>query len=180
MKPLEVLDKISSQIQIGKNLNIISRQGYIWQDDVLKIANVNNSRAIFLLNPDNDDFYKSELDSDIEVTKSFSKIIQSHYWQSNPVKIILEVFDGSLAQRFVSNHDSIIGESISNAKQKGITGSSPVIVSTKKLREQLIGQSLNNPGSVNIFESIFGFKGSEFYFIDEHNTNYKKIIDCFK
>lgn len=177
LKPLEVLDKISSQIQIGKNLNIISRQGYIWQDDVLKIANVNNSRAIFLLNPDNDDFYKSELDSDIEVTKSFSKIIQSHYWQSNPVKIILEVFDGSLAQRFVSNHDSIIGESISNAKQKGITGSSPVIVSTKKLREQLIGQSLNNPGSVNIFESIFGFKGSEFYFIDEHKTNYKKIID---
>ena len=177
LKPLEVLDKISSQIQIGKNLNIISRQGYIWQDDVLKIANINNCRAIFLLNPDNDDFYKSELDSDIEVTKSFSKIIQSHYWQSNPVKIILEVFDGSLAHRFISNHMPIIGESIVNAKQKGIAGSHPVTVSTKKLREQLIGQSLNNPGSVNIFESIFGFKGSEFYFIDEHKTNYKNIIE---
>ena len=49
------LDKISSQINISKNLNIISRQGYIWQEDVLKIANINNSRAIFLLNPDNDD-----------------------------------------------------------------------------------------------------------------------------
>ena len=156
------MDKISSQIQIGKNLNIISRQGYIWQDDVLKIANINNCKAIFLLNPDNDDFYKSELDSDIEVTKSFSKIVQSHHWQSNPVKIILEVFDGSLAHRFISNHMPIIGESISNAKQKGIAGSPPVTVSTKKLREQLIGQSLNNPGSVNIFESIFEFKGSEF------------------
>ena len=179
LKPLEVLEKINSQLDVNQNVNIICRQGYIWQDDILKISNINNCRSIFLLNPDNDDFYKSELDSDIEVTKSFSKIVQSSYWKSNPVKIILEVFDGVLAERFVSNHRSLILESLEAAKDKGISAKYPVIVSTKKLREQLIGQSLNNPGSVNIFESIFGFKGSEFYFVDETIEKYKKFLSPF-
>lgn len=179
LKPLEVLEKINSQLDIKKNVNIICRQGYIWQDDILKISNINNCRSIFILNPDNDDFYKSELDSDVEVTKAFSKIVQSHYWQSNPVKIILEVFDGVLAERFVSNHRSLILDSLEAAKNKGFSGRYPVIVSTKKLREQLIGQSINNPGSVNIFESIFGFKGSEFYFIDETVEKYNKFLAPF-
>ena len=73
LKPLEVLEKINSQLDVKQNINIICRQGYIWQDDILKISNINNCRSIFLLNPDNDDFYKSELDSDVEVTKSFFK-----------------------------------------------------------------------------------------------------------
>lgn len=179
LKPLEVLEKINSQLDVKQNVNIICRQGYIWQDDILKISNINNCRSIFLLNPDNDDFYKSELDSDIEVTKSFSKIVQSSYWKSNPVKIVLEVFDGTLAERFVTNHRSLILDSLEDAKKQKIKGSYPVIVSTKKLREQLIGQSLNNPGSVNIFESIFGFKGSEFYFVDEQNHKYQKFLEPF-
>ena len=176
LKPGDVLNKISSQFKLKKNVNIVCRQGYIWQEDILKLANIQNCRSIFILNPDNDDFYKSELDSDVEVTKSFSKIVQSEYWKSNPVKIILEVFDGSLADRFIENHRNLIIDSIASAKLNGIGGNYPVIVSTKKLREQLIGQAINNPGSVSIFESIFGFKGSEFYFIDNNDEKYEKYL----
>ena len=179
LKPVDVLNKISSQFKIKTNLNIVCRQGYIWQDDILKLSNIQKCRSIFILNPDNDDFYKSELDSDIEVTKSFSKIVQSEYWKSNPVKIILEVFDGMLAERFIENHHNLIKNSIDLAKSQGIEGNYPVIVSTKKLREQLIGQSINNPGSVSIFESIFGFKGSEFYFIDNKDLKFEKYLSSF-
>ena len=179
LKPGDVLNKISSQFKLKKNVNIVCRQGYIWQEDILKLANIQNCRSIFILNPDNDDFYKSELDSDVEVTKSFSKIVQSEYWKSNPVKIILEVFDGSLADRFIENHRNLIIDSIASAKLNGIGGNYPVIVSTKKLREQLIGQAINNPGSVSIFESIFGFKGSEFYFIDNNDEKYEKYLSYF-
>ena len=179
LKPVDVLNKISSQFKIKTNLNVVCRQGYIWQDDILKLSNIQKCRSIFILNPDNDDFYKSELDSDIEVTKSFSKIVQSEYWKSNPVKIILEVFDGMLAERFIENHHNLIKNSIDLAKSQGIEGNYPVIVSTKKLREQLIGQSINNPGSVSIFESIFGFKGSEFYFIDNKDLKFEKYLSSF-
>ncbi len=179
LKPVDVLNKISSQFKIKTNLNVVCRQGYIWQDDILKLSNIQKCRSIFILNPDNDDFYKSELDSDIEVTKSFSKIVQSEYWKSNPVKIILEVFDGMLAERFIENHHNLIKNSIDLAKSQGIEGNYPVIVSTKKLREQLIGQSINNPGSVSIFESIFGFKGSEFYFINNKDLKFEKYLSSF-
>lgn len=145
-----------------ERIKIISRQGYIWQENMISRCNIKNCSGIFLLNPDNDDYYKTERDSDIEVTKSFISLVQSNDWQINPVKLVLEVFEKETAKNFISSQKDILQKLISNPKYKP-----PLVVSSSNLKEKLIGMSLTTPDVVSIFESLFGFQGSEFYFIDQ-------------
>lgn len=153
-------------------IKVISRQGYIWQEKMINRCNIQQCQGIFLLNPDNDTYYKTQQDSDIEVTKSFLSLVQSAEWQKNPVKIILEVFDNNTAMSFIDSQHDIL-KKLSSKKNFHY----PLVVSSSNLKEKLIGLSISTPDVVSIFESLFGFQGSEFYFIDQENTQFAKTLD---
>ena len=162
-------DMLNSQVNIPKNIKVRIRTGYIWQENILENSRIEECKSIFIMNPDNNEQYRTELDSDIEVAKSFAKIIQSKYWKKNSVKIIMEMFNEEIGNRFIENHFDLI----KNADQQ------PICISTKKMREQLIGQSFVTPDSVDVFESLFGFSGSELYFLDSKLDKENKYINHF-
>ena len=156
-------------------IKVISRQGYIWQEKMINRCNIQQCQGIFLLNPDNDHYYKTQQDSDIEVTKSFLSLVQSPEWQKNPIKIILEVFDNHTANSFIDSQHDIL-KKISSKKNFHY----PLVVSSSNLKEKLIGLSISTPDVVAIFESLFGFQGSEFYFIDHENDQLAKTLDLLQ
>ena len=50
------------------------------------------------------------------------------------------------------------------------------LISSADIKELLIAHCINTPELVQIFESLFGFEGSEIYLIDEKNTaNFSNI-----
>ena len=127
----DLVDRINSELNLS-------------EENILENSRIEECKSIFIMNPDNNEQYRTELDSDIEVAKSFAKIIQSKYWKKNPVKIIMEMFNEEIGNRFIENHFDLI----KNADQQ------PICISTKKMREQLIGQSFVTPDSVDVFESF--------------------------
>jgi len=164
LQPVDAQARISAQIKKQPNVKIICRKGYMWQPEMIDIMNVEQCQQIIILNPDVDnDDYNTELDTDIEVTKDFSAIIQSASWQKNLCNIIIEYFNTATGQQAIEFNKNIIGENINKIK----------IVSSSQISEQLIAQCINTPELVQIFESLFGFEGSEIYLIDE--TNFKNF-----
>ena len=52
------------------------------------------------------------------------------------------------------------------------------MISSSEVSEQLIAQCINTPELIQIFESLFGFEGSELYLIDEKNfSNFEVVYD---
>ena len=89
MQPVDAQLRISNQIKKRPNVKIICRRGFMWQPEMIEIMNVDQCKQIIILNPDVDgENYKTELDTDIEVTKDFSAVVQSKSWSKNPCNII--------------------------------------------------------------------------------------------
>jgi len=167
LQPVEAQARISTQIKKNPKIKIICRKGYMWQPEMINIMNVAECQQVIILNPDVDnDNYKFELDSDIEVTKELSAIVQSSAWKKNSCNIIAEYFNPLTGQQALEFNNNIIGDKINRIK----------LISSSEVSEQLIAQCVNTPELIQIFESLFGFEGSELYLIDEKNFNNFEVI----
>lgn len=170
LQPVEAQSRISSQIKKLPNIKIICRKGYLWQSNMIATMNIQKCDQVIILNPDVDGKnYKTELDTDIEVSKSFSAVIQSSEWQVRKCKIINEYFNPSIGRDFKEFNSSLIGDQ----------GYKVRIISSEDIKEQIIAQCVNTPEFVQIFESLFGFEGSEIYFVEDKDkiSNFSLTIN---
>ena len=167
MQPVDAQLRISNQIKKRPNVKIICRRGFMWQPEMIEIMNVDQCKQIIILNPDVDgENYKTELDTDIEVTKDFSAVVQSKSWSKNPCNIIVEYFNPTVGKQTLNFNHEILRDNKNKIK----------LISSADIKELLIAHCINTPELVQIFESLFGFEGSEIYLVDEKNTtNFSNI-----
>ena len=167
LQPVEAQARISAQVKKNPEVKIICRKGYMWQPEMINIMNVAECQQVIILNPDVDnDNYKVELEADIEVTKELSSLLQSSAWKKNSCNIIAEYFNLSTGQQALNFNKDIIDDKINKIK----------IISSSEVSEQLIAQCVNTPELIQIFESLFGFEGSELYLIDEKNFSNFEVV----
>lgn len=169
LKPSEAQLRISNQIKKLPNVKIICRKGFMWQPNMIEIMNIERCEQIIILNPDVDhENYNTELDADIEVLKDFSAIVQSNAWKKKSCNIVAEYFNEEVGEQAKDFNQNVIKEQLIKIKN----------ISSSDIKEQLIAQCINTPELIQIFENLFGFKGSEIYLIDESKiNNFRKVYN---
>ena len=76
-EPLTVLEKINNVIKVPKNITIVARKGYAWQKSLQERINLEKAKQLIILKPDVSEIFKTELDCDVEVGKSFASLLGS-------------------------------------------------------------------------------------------------------
>ena len=118
--------------------------------------------------------YKTELECDVEVGKSLASLLVNKEWDQNPCKVVAEFHDQTRGYLYLSYCDEII---ISQVKKMGRYWEEPNVISSSNLKNNLLSQCTNTPDLTEIYDQIFGYQGSEVYFLDPRKP---KFIDILK
>ena len=172
-EPLVVMEKINSVVKIPKNITIVARKGYVWQKSLQNIINLEKAKQLIILKPDVGETYKNELDCDVEVGKSFISLLASKQWEINPCKVLAEFHSEMRGYLYLNYCRDIISNKM---KEIGNTWQDPDIISSANLKNSLLSQCVNTPDLSEIYDHLFGYEGSEVYFIDPNNDKYRNIL----
>ena len=172
-EPLVVMEKINSVVKIPKNTTIVARKGYVWQKSLQNIINLEKAKQLIILKPDVGETYKNELDCDVEVGKSFISLLASKQWEINPCKVLAEFHSEMRGYLYLNYCRDIISNKM---KEIGNSWQDPDIISSANLKNSLLSQCVNTPDLSEIYDHLFGYEGSEVYFIDPNNDKYRNIL----
>ena len=172
-EPLTVMEKINSVVKIPKNITIVARKGYAWQKSLQNRINLEKAKQLIILKPDAGEIYKTELDCDVEVGKSLASLLASKHWDTNPCKVLAEFYDQKRGFLYLYYSRDII---VKKMKELGNTWQDPDIISSSNLKNSLLAQCTNTPDLSEIYDNLFGYEGSEVYFIDPKNEKYSEIL----
>ena len=172
-EPLMVMEKINNVIKIPKNITIVARKGYAWQKSLQDRINLKKAKQLIILKPDVGETYKTELDCDVEVGKSLASLLASKHWDINPCKVLAEFHDEKRGFLYLYYSRDII---VNKMKEQGNTWQDPDIISSSNLKNTLLAQCTNTPDLSEIYDNLFGYEGSEVYFIDPNNKKYSDIL----
>ena len=172
-EPLAVIERINSIVKIPKNISIVARRGFAWQGKTLDLVNLSKAKQIIILKPDVGEKYVSELDCDVEVGKSFTYLIANENWQKNPCSIVAEFHDDSTSRLYLNYCKDII---IKQREKLGKDWDAPSIISSSNLESNLLSTCINTPDLTEIYDNIFGYEGSEIYFVDPNELKYKNLL----
>jgi len=167
------MEKIKNVIPIPKNITIVARKGYAWQESLLDKINLEKAYQIIILKPDINESFTTELDCDVEVGKSFSSIIGSNHWDKNPCKVLAEFYSEERGWLHAFYSSEIFFKKI---EKMGPKWQVPEIISSQILKNNLLAQCTNTPDLTEIYDNLFGYEGSEIYFIDPNKKEYKEIL----
>ena len=159
-KPSEILAKIESVIDIPKNINLVCRKGFGWQKKMPNFLNLKDASQVIFLKPDISEEYESNEDCDAEVGKSLTSILSSDEWVTTGGKVVAE-FSSKQKQLYSIYNLERIKKTIHFSSIE----SYPSIIESEDLRGRVIAQSVNTPDIVEIYDEVFGFTGSEIYFM---------------
>jgi len=160
-KPSEILAKIESVIDIPKNINLVCRKGFGWQKKMPNFLNLKDASQVIFLKPDISEEYESNEDCDAEVGKSLTSILSSDEWVTTGGKVVAE-FSSKQKKQLYSIYNL---ERIKKTIHFSSIESYPSIIESEDLRGRVIAQSVNTPDIVEIYDEVFGFTGSEIYFM---------------
>ena len=172
-EPLIVMEKIKSVIKIPKNITILARKGYAWQKSLLDKINLEKAKQVIILKPDISELFKTEIDCDVEVGKSMSFIIGSKEYNKNPCKILSEFHNYSTGLSHTMFSMDIWGKKIGKLGNDWV----PEPISSEDLKNDIISQCTNTPDLTEIFDNIFGYEGSEIYFVDPNKSKFKEVLN---
>jgi len=172
-EPLSALEKINNVIKIPKNITIVARKGYAWQKSLQDRINLRKAKQIIILKPDVGDTFKTELDCDVEVGKSLASLLASKHWDINPCKVLAEFQDEKRGLLYLYYSRDLI---VKKMKKQGNTWQDPDIISSSNLKNSLLAQCTNTPDLSEIYDKLFGYEGSEVYFIDPNDKKYSEIL----
>ena len=172
-EPLVVMEKIKSVIKIPKNITILARKGYAWQKSLLDKINLEKAKQVIILKPDISELFKTEIDCDVEVGKSMSFIIGSKEYNKNPCKILSEFHNYSTGLSHTMFSMDIWGKKIGKLGNDWV----PEPISSEDLKNDIISQCTNTPDLTEIFDNIFGYEGSEIYFVDPNKSKFKEVLN---
>jgi len=175
-EPLKVIDRVNSIIKIPKNISIVARKGFAWQSKTLDLVNLSKAKQIIILKPDVGEINTSELDCDVEVGKSFTYLIANENWQKNPCSIVAEFHDTSSSNLYLNYCKDIIKE---QREKFGKDWEAPSIISSSSLESNLLATCINTPDLTEIYDNIFGYEGSEVYFVDPKEPKFANLLEKY-
>ena len=175
-EPLKVIDRVNSIIKIPKNISIVARKGFAWQSKTLDLVNLSKAKQIIILKPDVGEINTSELDCDVEVGKSFTYLIANENWQKNPCNIVAEFHDTSSSNLYLNYCKDIIKE---KREKLGKDWEAPSIISSSSLESNLLATCINTPDLTEIYDNIFGYEGSEVYFVDPKESKFANLLEKY-
>ena len=175
-EPLKVIDRVNSIIKIPKNISIVARKGFAWQSKTLDLVNLSKAKQIIILKPDVGEINTSELDCDVEVGKSFTYLIANENWQKNPCSIVAEFHDTSSSNLYLNYCKDIIKE---QREKFGKDWEAPSIISSSSLESNLLATCINTPDLTEIYDNIFGYEGSEVYFVDPKESKFANLLEKY-
>ena len=175
-EPLKVIDRVNSIIKIPKNISIVARKGFAWQSKTLDLVNLSKAKQIIILKPDVGEINTSELDCDVEVGKSFTYLIANENWQKNPCSIVAEFHDTSSSNLYLNYCKGIIKE---QREKFGKDWEAPSIISSASLESNLLATCINTPDLTEIYDNIFGYEGSEVYFVDPKESKFANLLEKY-
>ena len=167
-EPLITMEKIKSVIKVPKNITILARKGNAWQKSLLDRINLEKAKQVIILKPDINELFKTEMDCDVEVGKSLSSIIGSKEYNTNPCKIFSEFHNQKTGFSYLTFTFDIFAK-------KG--HSAPEIVSSEELKSDILSQCINTPDLTEIYDNLFGYEGSEVYFVDPDKSKFENALN---
>ncbi len=170
---LIVMEKIRSVIKIPKNITILARKGAAWQKSVLDRINLEKAKQVIILKPDISELFKTEMDCDVEVGKSLSSIIGSKEYNNSPCKILSEFHNKKTGMSHILYSTDIWSKAVAKLGNDLV----PAIISSNELKSDILSQCTNTPDLTEIYDNIFGYEGSEIYFVDPENIKFKDILN---
>ena len=173
--PVVARERVTSVLDIPTNISLLIRRGFAWQFRTKQLLNMEKAEQILILKPDVSDLFLSELDCDVEVGKSFASIIASKQWNENPSKIIAEFHSQKIGEMYLKYCEVNIIEKIKSNPEF----EDPEIISSSELKNNILAQCINTPDLTEIYDNLFGFSGSEIYFADPSDINYKNLLKKF-
>ncbi|MDC0142515.1 hypothetical protein OAI70_00225 [Candidatus Pelagibacter sp.] len=176
-EPLKVIERINGIVKIPKNISIVARKGFAWQSKLLDLVNLSKAKQLIILKPDVGEKYPSELDCDVEVGKSFTYLIANENWQKNPCSIVAEFHDASTSSLYLSYCQDVINK---QHKKLGKDWEAPSIISSSSLESNLLSTCINTPDLTEIYDNIFGYEGSEVYFVDPKETKFESLLKKYQ
>ena len=175
-EPLRVIERVNSIIKIPKNISIVARKGFAWQSKTLDLVNLSKAKQIIILKPDVGEKHTSELDCDVEVGKSFTYLIANENWQKNPCSIVAEFHDTSTSNLYLNYCEDIIKM---QREKLGKDWEAPSIISSSSLESNLLATCINTPDLTEIYDNIFGYEGSEVYFVDTKEPKFTNVLNKY-
>ena len=175
-EPLRVIERVNSIIKIPKNISIVARKGFAWQSKTLDLVNLSKAKQIIILKPDVGEKHTSELDCDVEVGKSFTYLIANENWQKNPCSIVAEFHDTSTSNLYLNYCKDIIKM---QREKLGKDWEAPSIISSSSLESNLLATCINTPDLTEIYDNIFGYEGSEVYFVDPKEPKFASLLEKY-
>ena len=175
-EPLRVIERVNSIIKIPKNISIVARKGFAWQSKTLDLVNLSKAKQIIILKPDVGEKHASELDCDVEVGKSFTYLIANENWQKNPCSIVAEFHDTSTSNLYLNYCEDIIKM---QREKLGKDWEAPSIISSSSLESNLLATCINTPDLTEIYDNIFGYEGSEVYFVDPKEPKFTNVLNKY-
>ena len=175
-EPLRVIERVNSIIKIPKNISIVARKGFAWQSKTLDLVNLSKAKQIIILKPDVGEKHTSELDCDVEVGKSFTYLIANENWQKNPCSIVAEFHDTSTSNLYLNYCEDIIKM---QREKLGKDWEAPSIISSSSLESNLLATCINTPDLTEIYDNIFGYEGSEVYFVDPKEPKFASLLEKY-
>ena len=160
-KPSEILAKIEAAIDIPKNINLVCRKGFGWQKKIPKFLNLKEASQVIFLKPDISDEFENIEDCDTEVGKALTSILSSNEWVTTGGKVVVEFSSIQKKQLYTIYNLERIKKTINFSSIE----SYPSIIESEDLRGRVIAQAVNTPDVVEIYDEVFGFTGSEIYFM---------------
>ena len=150
---------------IQKQINEFSEFNENKHDIIIKVGtsssanlptrlNIAKAKEIIILNESEDD--NDHLKSDVEAIEFFTKIVQSNEWVKNPSKIVIEINNPNIAETAKEYCKDYLA--LNNLHY-------PIFVYREKFRNLFLSLALNNGYVLEVFQSLFGFQGNEFYFM---------------
>ena len=167
-EPLIAMEKIKSVIKIPKNITILARKGNAWQKSLLDRINLEKAKQVIILKPDINELFKTEMDCDVEVGKSMSSIIGSKEYNKNPCRIFSEFHNQRTGFSYLEFTFNIWAE-------KGFLP--PEIVSSEELKSNILSQCINTPDLTEIYDNLFGYEGSEVYFVGPDKSKFENALN---
>ena len=167
------MEKIRSVIKIPKNITILARKGAAWQKSVLDRINLEKAKQVIILKPDISELFKTEMDCDVEVGKSLSSIIGSKEYNKSPCKILSEFHNERTGMAHILYSTDIWSKAVAKLGNDLV----PAIISSNELKSDILSQCTNTPDLTEIYDNLFGYEGSEIYFVDPENIKFKDVLN---
>ena len=113
------------------------------------------------------------MDCDVEVGKSVSSIIGSKEYNKKPCKIFSEFHNEKSGLSHLMFSMDIWGKKIGKVGNDYV----PELVSSQELKSDILSQCTNTPDLTEIYDNLFGYEGSEIYFVDPDKSKFKEVLN---